>query len=169
VARGRPRGSTAFATQPAAPRLTAPLPLPDGSQEVIPATQPPAQTPAQPTPSTPSTPVGDSIEVAASQPTRGRGSRGGRVQASIQRTPSQSEGVLLEWSQMTAVGGCSTVPASSIASREGTGASRGGARPSRGGDSNVRNSSNPRGGPRVTSRAQKVLVTVGITKNKRST
>ena len=84
--RGRPRGSTAFAAQPAAPQLAAPLDR--GSQLVIPATQPPA-----------------SSQAAARGRGRGRarGSRGGRrsralsgLTPSIRRQPSQWEGVELD-------------------------------------------------------------------------
>jgi hypothetical protein len=118
-----------------APRLTAPLP--QGSQVVIPATQP-AQRP-QTQANTPLTP-GDDAVVPSSQPARGRGrpprargtngargsqrarggARGGTVRASIQRTPSQWEGTQLEGSDMTAIGGGLAVPASSGTRGRGT-------------------------------------------------
>ena len=154
--RGRPRGSTAFTSNPKAPRLTEPLP--QGSQEVIPATQPPQS--AQEPPKQPPTPEGSSI-IVATQPTRGRsgnrgrgrggrGSRGGgTVRPSIHRERSNWEGVELEGSQMTAIGGGQAIPT-----------------PSSGAD-NVVNSGKARGGSRTASGSRKASTTAGITKNKR--
>jgi hypothetical protein len=171
VARGRPRGSTAFASNPTAPRLINPLSL-HGDQEVkevIPATQYP---PAQPTPQS-STPTAVTIMVSVGQPRalRAWGNRGGRtasgartgsVGASIQRTPSHWEGVNLNGSQMTAVGGGRAVPTSSSTSSTAPRARGGGAK-------KAGNSAKPKGRPRKASGTQKASATAGITKNTRAT
>lgn len=77
--KGRPRGSNAFATNPRAPQLMAPLPL--VSRRVIPATQlviPASQPPANAEPVT----SGQPASSRGSRGGRGRGSRGGRGRGS---------------------------------------------------------------------------------------
>ena len=155
VLRGRPRGSTAFTSNSVAPRLTAPLP--QGSQAVIPATQP-QEAQAQGPPEEPPTPVGSSI-IVASQPVRGPVSRGrggraparnrgnGNVRPSIQREASQWEGVALEGSQITAIGG-----GQALSTPGNRGNTRGKAR----------------AGARKASGSQKASATAGIAKNTRS-
>ena len=121
-------------------------PLPQGSQIIIPATQPQG---AQGPPEEPPTPVGSTV-IVASQPVRGRGSRGGRargsVRPSIQREASSWEGVSLEGSQITAIGG-----GQAVATPVNRGKARGGAR----------------GGARKASGSSKASSTAGITKNTR--
>ena len=125
--RGRPRGSTAFTSNPSAPILTAPLP--QGSQATIPASQPPIVPDSQP--------VRGRGAVRGKGAVRGRGSgarsataaapRGraprqstGRESGtipSIRRDPSQWEGIVLERSQTTVITSGITVLASNNASQ----------------------------------------------------
>jgi hypothetical protein len=114
--KGRPRGSDAFASNPNAPRLTAPPPRDRESEEVvIPCSQPPSTARSRepsPSPSTQGTIVVASEPVAPKKaptkaPTKKRATkkqstgRQSGLMPSIRRAPSSWEGVVLEGSQTT--------------------------------------------------------------------